>query len=175
LTRNNLLRRCIRGLKIVVRIANEKQISTTKTFSPANISLGQKQFLGLNLTMLPHLKCVDSIFGLPTLKELNLSIQSSEGMVLIDDIPFLCESQSRRVSCFLVESAKIIHKILAKAARSKHTESELFLVSFHFAEELGSIKIDFCPKSDVQLKELLTEFADVTQEPQGLPPHKGKL
>ena len=26
---------------------------------------------------------------------------------------------------------------------------------------------------DAQLKELVTEFADVTQEPQGLPPHRG--
>ena len=66
-----------------------------------------------------------------------------------------------------------MHKILAKVARSKHTESELFLVSLHFDEELESIKIDFGPELDTQLKELVTEFADVTQEPQGLPPHRG--
>jgi hypothetical protein len=68
-----------------------------------------------------------------------------------------------------------MHKILAKAARIKHTESELFLVSLHFAEELESIKIDFGPALDMQLiKELVNdEFADVTQEPQGLAPHRG--
>ncbi len=32
LTQNNLLRKCIRGSKIVVRIANEQRISTNKTF-----------------------------------------------------------------------------------------------------------------------------------------------
>ena len=66
-----------------------------------------------------------------------------------------------------------MQKILDKAARNKHTESELFLVSLQFSEELKSIKTDFGPELDIQLKELVTEFADVTQEPQGLPPHRG--
>jgi len=68
LTRNNLLGKCIRGPKIAVRIANVQRISTTKTFSPTNVSLDQKKFLGLSFTVLPHLKCVDFIFGLPTMK-----------------------------------------------------------------------------------------------------------
>ena len=76
---------------------------------------------------------MDFIFGLLAMKELNMSIQPSENMVLIGDIPFLCESQPRRVSCLLVDSSKM-HKILVKVARSKHTESELFLVYLHFAE-----------------------------------------
>jgi hypothetical protein len=122
LTRNNILRRYIRGPKIVVRIANEQLIATPKTFSPTNILLGQKKFPCFNFIMLPHLKCVDFIFGLPALKELNMSFQPSKCMVLIDDKPFLCESQPFRVSCLLVDSAKM-HKILAKDARSKHTES----------------------------------------------------
>jgi hypothetical protein len=64
-----------------------------------------------------------------------------------------------------------MNKILAKATRSKHTKSELFLVSLHFAEELKYIKTYFDPEIDTQLKKLVTEFVDVTQEPQGLPPH----
>jgi hypothetical protein len=56
--------------------------------------------------------------------------------------------------------------ILAKAARNKYAESELFLVSLHFSEELESIKTDFGPELDKQLKELITEFVDVTQESQ---------
>ena len=90
-----------------------------------------------------------------------MSIQPSKDMVLIGDIPFLCESQPRRFSCLLVDSSKM-HKILAKVARSKHTESELFLVSLHFSEQLESIKTDFGPELDTRLKELVTEFADVT-------------
>ena len=34
-------------------------------------------------------------------------------------------------------------KVLAQATGNKHTESELFLVSLHFSEELESIKTDF--------------------------------
>ena len=172
LKRNNLLGRCIRGPKMVVRIANEQRISTTITLSPTNISICHKKFIGLSFTALPHLYCVDFIFGLPAMKEFNMSIQPSMNLVLIADIPFLCESQPRRISCLLVDSSKM-HKILAKATRSKHTESELLLMPFHFAEELESIKADFGPELDTQLKELVTHFADVTQEQQGLPPHRG--
>jgi hypothetical protein len=101
LTRNNLLGGCVRGPKIAVRIENEQRISTTKTCSPTSVSLDQKKFPGLIFTVLPHLKCVDSIFGLPAMKELNMFIQSSKDMVIIGDIPFLCESQPRRVSSLL--------------------------------------------------------------------------
>jgi hypothetical protein len=66
-----------------------------------------------------------------------------------------------------------MQKILAKAVRNKHTESELFLVSLQFVEELESIKRYFGPELDTKLKDLVTEFADVTEEPQGLPPQRG--
>jgi hypothetical protein len=146
-TRKNRFVKCIRGPKIVVRIANEQRISINKTFSPTNISIGQKNFTGLSFIVLPHLKCVDFIFGLLAMKELNMSIQPSKDMVLIGDIPFVCKSQPRRVSCLLVESSKM-HTILAKAPRSKHKKSELFLVSLHFAEELEYIKTYFDPELD---------------------------
>jgi len=93
-------------------------------------------------------------------------------MVLIGDKSFLCESQPRRVSCLPVDSSKM-HKILKKAARTKHTKRELFLVSLHFTGELESIKTSFGPESDTHLKELITEFAVFTHEPQGLTPHRG--
>jgi hypothetical protein len=160
------LGKCIHGQKIVVQIANEQRISTTKTSSLTNVSLVQKKFPSLSFTVLRHLKCVDFFFGLPAMKEFNMSIQPSNDMILIVDIPFLCESQPRRVSCFLVDSSKM-HKILAKDARSKHTESKLFLVSLHFAEELESIKTNLGPESITYIKELVTKFADVTQEPYG--------
>jgi hypothetical protein len=66
-----------------------------------------------------------------------------------------------------------MQKILTKAARNKHNECEPFLVSLHSNEELQSIKTDFGSELDTQLKDLITEFVDVTQEPQGLPPHRG--
>ena len=72
----------------------------------------------------------------------------------------------------MVDSSKM-QKILAKVVGNKHTESEMFLVSLHFAEELESLKTDFGSELKIQLRELVTEFADATQEPQGLPPHRG--
>ena len=172
LTRNIFFGKCIRCPKIVVRIANEQRISTSKTFSPTNDSSSQKKFSGLKFTVLPHLTCVNFIFGLPAMKEVNMSIQPSNDLMLIADMPFSCESQPRGVSCLLVDSYKI-QNFFTKAARNKHTESELLLVSLHFYEESESIKTDFGLELDIQLKELVIEFLDVTQEPQGLPPHRG--
>ncbi len=100
-----------------------------------------------------------------------MSIQPSNDLVLIGDMSFPCESQSRRVSCLLVNSHKM-QKIVSKATYNKHTKSELLLVSLNFSEQLESIKTDFGPELDIQVKELVTEFADVTEEPQGLLPHK---
>jgi len=37
------------------------------------------------------------------------------------------------------------------------------------------MKSDFGEKFDKLLKKLITEFADVTEEPQGLPTHQGHL
>ena len=97
-------------------------------------------------------------------------IQPSDDLVLIGDRTVQCESQSRQASRLLVDSFKM-QKILTKAARNKHIESELFLVSpLHLTEELESIKTDFGPELDTQLRKLVTEFVDVTQVPQGLPP-----
>ena len=70
---------------------------------------------------------MDFIFGLPAMKELNMSIQPSNDLELIGDMPFSCETQPRKVSCLLVDLNKM-HKFLVKAARNKHTESGLFLV-----------------------------------------------
>ena len=79
--------------------------------------------------------------------------------MLIGDISFICESQPRRFSCFMVDSSKM-HKVLRKAARDKHIESELLLVSLHFTEELESIKTEYGPELDTRLNEIATEFAD---------------
>jgi len=63
-----------------------------------------------------------------------------------------------------------VSRIIPKTVVVFHyTESELFPVSLRFVEELESIKTDFVLELDTQIKELVAEFADVTQEPQGLP------
>jgi len=57
----------------------------------------------------------------------------------------------------------------------RRTYSDVFRISLHFAENLATIKRDFGEHLDKQLKQLITEFADVTEEPQGLSPHRGHL
>ena len=109
LTRKNHLVKCIRSPKIIVRIENEQRISRTKTFSPINVSLGQKKLNGLSFIVLPHLKCIYFIVDFPAMKELNSSIQPSKDLVLIGDISFICETQPRRVSCLLADESKM-HK-----------------------------------------------------------------
>jgi len=42
-------------------------------------------------------------------------------------------------------------------------------------EDLDAIKSDFCEQFDKQLKELITESGDITEEHEGLPPHRGML
>jgi hypothetical protein len=133
--RNGLVDKCVRGQKIAVRIAHEQRISTNKSFSPTSLFIHQIKFTCLTFTVLPHLKCVDFIFGLPALKTLQMSIQPSNNSVVINDRSFPCESQPRRISCLLVDSFKM-QKILTKAARNKHNECDLFPVSLHFNEEL---------------------------------------
>ena len=91
---------------------------------------------------------------------------------MINDQLFPCESQPSRISCLLVDSSKM-QKFLTKATRNKHNECELFQVSLHFAEELQTIKTEFGSELDNKFKELITEFADVSQEPQELPSKRG--
>ena len=74
----------------------------------------------------------------------------------------------------IVDFIKIDQRIVMQA-RNKKNLSDVFLISLHFAEELASIKSDFGDQFDQQLKQLITEFADVTEEPQGLPPHRGHV
>ena len=64
-------------------------------------------------------------------------------------------------------------KILVKQSRNKKNPADIFLISLQFKEDLDKIKSDFGAEFDKQLKELITEFADVTEEPEGLPPHRG--
>ncbi len=62
-------------------------------------------------------------------------------------------------------------KILIKQSRNKKNPTDVFLIFLQFKEDLESIKSDFGEQFDKQLKQLITEFADVTEEPEGLPPH----
>ena len=85
-----------------------------------------------------------------------------------------CNREARKISCLIVDTDKM-NQIIVKKARNKKDPVDFFLISLHFAKELATIKNDFGEQFDQQLKHLGTEFADVTEEPQGLPPHRGHL
>ncbi len=51
----------------------------------------------------------------------------------------------------------------------------VFLISLYFDEELAIVKSDFGEQLDQQLRHLVMEFADITEESQGLPPHRRHL
>jgi hypothetical protein len=44
-----------------------------------------------------------------------------------------------------------------------------------FKEDMETTKFDICEQFDRQLKELITEFAEATQESEGLPSHRDML
>jgi hypothetical protein len=75
-----------------------------------------------------------------------------------------CNRESRRNSCLLVESDKM-NQIIVKHARNKKNPTDAFFNSLHFAENLATVQIDFGEQFDQQLKYLITEFADITEEP----------
>jgi len=81
-----------------------------------------------------------------------------------------CNRESRRISCKIVGTDKT-SQIIVKQDRNKKNPTDAFLISLHFAEEIASVRSDFVEKFDQQLKHLITEFTDITEESQGLPPH----
>ena len=68
-----------------------------------------------------------------------------------------------------------MYQIIVKQARNKKDPVDAFLISLNFAGELATIKSYFGEQFDQQLIHLITEFVDVTEETQGLPPHRGYL
>jgi len=50
-----------------------------------------------------------------------------------------------------------------------------FLIFLRFAENLTSVRSNLGEKFDQQLEQIITEFTGVTEKPQGLPPHRGRL
>ncbi len=66
---------CKAALKIAVRVANERRVSTDKIFCPTVFTIDGHDFSGLEFRVLPHFKSSDIILGLPAIRDLDVTIQ----------------------------------------------------------------------------------------------------
>ena len=132
------------------------------------------QFTDLQFIVLPHFKSSHIIFGLPALKHLDVNIHSSLNTLNMGGFTKSYNRGSSRISCMIVDSDNM-DQIIVKPARNKKNNGDVFLIPLHFGEDLAPVKSKFGEQIDQQLKQLITEIADVTEEPQGLPPHRGHL
>ena len=112
--------------------------------------------------------------GLPALKNLNVFIHPSFNSFTVGDFTIQCNRESHRISWLLNDFDKII-RIIVKHAKNKMNSTNVFLIALQFDIDLAIVKIYFGEQFDTQLKQLITEFADITEEPHGLPPHRGHL
>jgi len=160
--------------KLAIRVASEQSISTTKVFCPSVFTIDGHKFTDLQFRVLPHFKSSDITLGLLALKKLRVVIDPSLNTFTVGDLTIIYNRESRRISCMIVDFNKT-DQIIVKQVRNNNNPSDVFLMSLHYAKDLGSVKSDFGEQFDQQLKQLIMEFADVTEEPQGLPPHRGHL
>jgi hypothetical protein len=144
-------------------------------FCPSVFSIDGHEFTDLQFRVLPHFKISNIILRLPVLKQLNVFIQHSLNTFTMGDFTINCNRKTRRISYMIVESDKMGQKIVKHARNNKKNPSDVLLISLHCVEDLASVKSEFGDPFDQQLNQLITEFLDVTVEPQGLPPHRGHL
>ena len=171
---NNFYEDCKIAHKLAIRVVSEQRIYTTKVFCPSIFTIDGYEFTDLQFRVLTHFKSSDIILGLPALKRLVVVIHPSLNTFTMGDFTINYNRESCSISCMIVNSDKM-DKIIVKHTRNKKNPSDVFLISFHFVWESASVKSDFGEEFDQQLKQLITEFADITEEPRGLPANRGHL
>jgi hypothetical protein len=75
----------------------------------------------------------------------------------------------------MVVNSDTMNQIIVKHAWNKKNPTDVLLIFLHFAEELPNVTSDSGKPFDQQLKHIITEFADITEESRGLPPRRGDL
>ncbi len=121
--------------------------------------------LTYKLRVLPHFKSSDVILEFPALKHLGVVMHPSLNTFSMGNLTINCNRESRRIYCMIVDSDKL-DQIIVKQVRNKNNPSDVLLISLYFAEDLATIKRDFGEHFDKQFKQLVTEFAGVSEEPQ---------
>ena len=170
---NNLKEYCkLAPKKVAVRVANSQRICATKIFIPKHLSVNGIDFSGIQFYVLPHLKCADVILGLPAQKAMDMIIYPKEESINVSGIDVPCIPQDRRVSCMLIEDNKL-DKVFRKASRSKKQTTDFFVISLQLAEQIAAIETDFGSEYDEEIRSLVKEYEDITQDFKGLPPDRG--
>ncbi len=100
-----------------------------------------------------------------------MTIHSCSNEFNVRNIAVTCHRELRRISCLLVDTCKM-DQILIKQSRDKMNPSDIFFISLQMKKNVETIQIDFGGQFDKQLKDLITEFADVAEESEGLPTHR---
>jgi hypothetical protein len=134
-------------------------------FCPSVFTIDGHEVTDSQFIVLPHFKSSDTILGSSALKQLVVVIHPSINTLTMGNFSINCNRESRYKNCMIVDCDKMDQINVIKQARNKKNPIVVFLISLHFAEDLTTIKSDFGEQFDQQLKQLITEFAGVMEEP----------
>ena len=81
------------------------------------------------------------------MKQLGVVIHTSLNFFSMGNFIINCNRESRRISCLIVDYDKF-DQIIVKQDRNKKNPSDVFLISFYFAEDLATIISDFGEQFD---------------------------
>ena len=93
LNANNFYKYCKAAPKIAVRVANEQRISTDKIFCPTVFTIDGHDFSGLEFRVLPHFKSADIILGLPSLRDLDVTIHPNSNEFTVKNVTVGCHRE----------------------------------------------------------------------------------
>ena len=114
---NSFYKDCKTAPKLVIRVANEQRISTTKVFCSSVLTIDGYEFTDLQFRVLPRFKSSDIILGLPGLKQLNVVIHPSLNTFIMGDFTINCSRETRRIPCMIVDSDKMDQIIIKQATK----------------------------------------------------------
>ena len=111
---------------------------------------------------------------LQVLKRLGDVIHTSMNTFTMESFTINFSRESGITSCMIVGSDNMDQGIV-KQDINKKNPSDVSLISLQFSEISVTIKRHFGEELDKQLNQVIAEFADVKEEPQGLTVRRGHL
>ena len=128
LNANGFYKYCKSAPKLGVTSPNKQLISMDKILCPTVFTIDGNEFIGLQFRVLRHAKNTNIIMGLPTLRELDVTIHPSSNEFIVRNTTVTWNREPIRKSCLLVALSKM-DKIHIKQSRHKKNPSDIFLIS----------------------------------------------